>query len=247
VNAASARYVLLSFGGRRFRMLATSGGLLETPITTNAVLLTPGDRVDIAMGPLEEGEIISVESLPYDRHSGRKHVEAIRTIRVGPPLPSTASVPDRLRHDRAPRSEQCDADRRNFLLSGRSSLRHRRGLPDQREVHHTDKPVTVVSFRSGKSSTTPDGSPVPLARLSFRCSAKTGRRRVSLVEDTVKRAGEQSRRHCLDAGRSAGGLDVSLPHPRAPRRGMMAHFCRGAPGESLDSDQLAAISHHHHH
>jgi FtsP/CotA-like multicopper oxidase with cupredoxin domain len=70
VNAASARYVRLSIGGRSFRLLGTGGGLLETPVTVSETLLSPGDRVDVAVGPFAEGDVLVVESLPYDRGTG---------------------------------------------------------------------------------------------------------------------------------------------------------------------------------
>ena len=44
VNAASARYVRLSIGGRPFTLLGTDGGLLSAPVAMNEALLTPGDR-----------------------------------------------------------------------------------------------------------------------------------------------------------------------------------------------------------
>jgi len=74
VNAASARFVLLSFGGRPFQLIGSSGGLTEAPITMTEVLLTPGDRADLALGPFEEGLTIPLQSLPYDRHAGGKRV-----------------------------------------------------------------------------------------------------------------------------------------------------------------------------
>lgn len=51
VNAASARYLRLSIGGRPFIILGTDGGLIEAPVTVQEVLLVPGDRIDLAVGP----------------------------------------------------------------------------------------------------------------------------------------------------------------------------------------------------
>jgi FtsP/CotA-like multicopper oxidase with cupredoxin domain len=56
INASSARYVRLSIGGRPFTILGTDGGLIEAPVTITEVLLTPADRVDIAVGPFTEGD-----------------------------------------------------------------------------------------------------------------------------------------------------------------------------------------------
>jgi FtsP/CotA-like multicopper oxidase with cupredoxin domain len=69
VNASSARYVRLSIGGRPFRIIGTDGGLIPAPVTATEVLLATADRVEIAVGPFEEGETIEVESLKYNRRS----------------------------------------------------------------------------------------------------------------------------------------------------------------------------------
>ena len=97
INASSARYVKLSIGGRPFSALGTSGGLLEAPVTLSDVLLPPGDRIDIAVGPFEAGEIMAVLSAPYDRGLGIGEPERFATLRVGPPADSKAVFPQRLR------------------------------------------------------------------------------------------------------------------------------------------------------
>ena len=98
VNAASARYVRLSIGRRPFTLLGTDGGLIDAPITLNEVLLTPADRVELAVGPFEEGETLHIESLPYNRRSiARVKTEPFATLRVGRAAPSRAVIPDRLR------------------------------------------------------------------------------------------------------------------------------------------------------
>src|SRR5688572_2988720 len=43
INAASARYVRLSIGGRPFRIIGTDGGLIASPMTATEVLLVPSD------------------------------------------------------------------------------------------------------------------------------------------------------------------------------------------------------------
>jgi FtsP/CotA-like multicopper oxidase with cupredoxin domain len=97
VNAASARYVRLSIGGRPFRVLGTGGGLLEAPVTMTEVLLTPGERVDLAVGPFAVGDVLAITSEPYDRGTGATAAQRFATLRVGPAAPSIAAVPERLR------------------------------------------------------------------------------------------------------------------------------------------------------
>ena len=88
VNAASARYVRLSIGGRPFTILGTDGGLIEAPFTVSEVLLAPADRVDLAVGPFAEGELLDVESLAYNRRTvARAKRERFATLRVGPAAP----------------------------------------------------------------------------------------------------------------------------------------------------------------
>src|SRR5205823_2164603 len=70
VNAANSRYVRLSIGARPFSIIGTEGGLIGEPREVTEVLVTPGERVDLAVGPFEEGELLEVTALPYDRGKG---------------------------------------------------------------------------------------------------------------------------------------------------------------------------------
>jgi len=97
VNAANTRFVRLSIGGRPFTIVGSDGGLLTAPVEATEVLITPGERVDLAVGPFDEGELIEIEGLPYDRGKGETPRERFATLRVGPSAPSQASIPARLR------------------------------------------------------------------------------------------------------------------------------------------------------
>jgi FtsP/CotA-like multicopper oxidase with cupredoxin domain len=97
VNAANTRFVRLSIGARPFSILGTDGGLLPSRVQTSEVLITPGERVDLAVGPFAEGEVLEIESLPYDRGKGERPPERFATLRVGAAAPSRAEIPDRLR------------------------------------------------------------------------------------------------------------------------------------------------------
>jgi FtsP/CotA-like multicopper oxidase with cupredoxin domain len=142
INAASSRYVRMSIGRRPFQVVGTGGGMLERPTVTRDVLLTPGDRIDVAVGPFAPGEVISVLSEPYDRGLGERTAEQFATVRVGPAAPSRLSVLERPRaierlvaRDTAPTrevafSERVDADGGvTFLING--------------EQHYRADPVTV--------------------------------------------------------------------------------------------------------
>jgi FtsP/CotA-like multicopper oxidase with cupredoxin domain len=98
INASNTRFVRLSVGGQPFAILGTDGGLLPRPLTATEVLITPGERFDLAVGPFAEGESVAVEALAYDRGKGQTTTERFATLDVGRCAPSRADVPSALRH-----------------------------------------------------------------------------------------------------------------------------------------------------
>src|ERR671938_1072359 len=85
VNAANTRFVRLSIGGRPFTIVGSDGGLLPHPLSATEGLVTPRERVDLAVGPFDEGEQIELEALPYDRGKGESPRERFATLRVVAP------------------------------------------------------------------------------------------------------------------------------------------------------------------
>ncbi len=143
VNASSARYIRLSLGGRPFRIIGTDGGLIEAPVTVEEVLLPPADRVEIAVGPFEnDGEVFSIEDLPYNRMAAKKGVERFGTIRIAPRKPSTARVPEKLR-EIAPLFTGPVNVTRTVKLGFKLSLRRGLDFVVNGERHHHDQPVKV--------------------------------------------------------------------------------------------------------
>ena len=141
VNASSSRYVLLSVGDRPFAILGTDGGLVPEPVTATEVLLTPGDRVDLAVGPFSQGESVAVESRPYDRGMVKEEGARYATVRVGAPAPSRANVPPALRRIE-PLVVGDVAPNRTVRLGGRPSLRGVKWMVAG-EAHHRAEPVRV--------------------------------------------------------------------------------------------------------
>jgi FtsP/CotA-like multicopper oxidase with cupredoxin domain len=143
INASSARYVRLSLGGAKFRIIGTDGGLIEAPVEANEFLLPAADRVDLLVGPFEEGETLAIESLEYKRMTMKaRGAERFGTLVVGPRKESRASVPARLRTIEPLAPIDAPANRKVTFSIG---LSLRRGL-DFRvngEVHHEDRPVKV--------------------------------------------------------------------------------------------------------
>ena len=97
VNAANTRFVRLSIGDRPFSIIGSDGGLLQAPLEAREALVTPGERVDLAVGPFAEGEVVEIAAMPYDRGKGESTSERFATVRVGRAAPSHAAIPSVLR------------------------------------------------------------------------------------------------------------------------------------------------------
>ncbi len=143
INASSARYFVLNLAGREFSIVGTDGGLLESPRPVRSQLITPGERFDIIVGPFEEGDVFSLESLPYNRMTFlRPRREKFATIRVGRPAPSVAHVPDTLRTIVQLTASDTEINRRVVLSVG-PSLKDGMDFLMNGSVHVNDKPVKV--------------------------------------------------------------------------------------------------------
>jgi FtsP/CotA-like multicopper oxidase with cupredoxin domain len=143
INASSARYVRLSIGGTSFRILGTDGGLLEAPVAATEVLLSPADRIDLAVGPFAEGQVLRVEALKYFRTTIRKRkTEPFAILKAGPARPSTAVIPERIRTIE-PLVTGPVTPTRTVKLGVRMSLRRGVDFVINKQMHHRDAPVKV--------------------------------------------------------------------------------------------------------
>lgn len=143
INASSARYFLLNMGGKHFQIMATDGGLLESPETVTELLITPGERFDIIAGPFQEGEVFSIETLPYNRTTflkARRHTYA--TVHVVNAKPSVAFIPEKLRTI-IPLASQDAVVTRKVKLSVSPSLKHGIDFRVNNKLHADDAPVKV--------------------------------------------------------------------------------------------------------
>jgi FtsP/CotA-like multicopper oxidase with cupredoxin domain len=93
VNAANTRFVRLSISGRPFTVIGTDGGLVRDRLEATEVLITPGERVELEVGPFQEGEELEIEALPYDRGKGESPRERFASLSVGAPELSQVEVP----------------------------------------------------------------------------------------------------------------------------------------------------------
>ena len=147
VNASSARYLRLALGGRPFSLIGTDGGLIDRPRTTDEVLVAPADRVELAVGPFEEGESLTVESRRYYRGAfALPKTERFATIRVGKAEPSRALLPDRLRHIE-PLVPAHATPTREVKLGWKLSAKHGVDFTINRETHHRGEPCTAGTLQ----------------------------------------------------------------------------------------------------
>jgi FtsP/CotA-like multicopper oxidase with cupredoxin domain len=143
INSSSARYFLLYLEGRPFKIIGTDGGLLEAPITATEALITPGERLDIVVGPFEEGETFALESLGYNRKTFLKAKrQTFATVKVKEAKPSLAYLPERLRtiEPLAPPNTPVS---RKVKLSVGPSLKNGMNFLVNGKMHVNDKPVIV--------------------------------------------------------------------------------------------------------
>ncbi|MGN6533822.1 MAG: multicopper oxidase family protein [Ginsengibacter sp.] len=143
VNAASARYFRLSLQGIPFRIIATDGGLLEAPRTETELLITPGERYDIVVGPFNEGDVFHIETLPYNRMTFLKSKkQKYATVHVTENIASKAFIPETF--DKIPSlAKQNIAINRTVKLGVGLSVKHGIDFLVNGETHCNDSPVMV--------------------------------------------------------------------------------------------------------
>jgi len=66
VNAANGRFFNLSLPGHSFLVIGWDGGLIETPYTTQTLLVSPGERYEVIV-ELTKAENLALQTLYYDR------------------------------------------------------------------------------------------------------------------------------------------------------------------------------------
>lgn len=154
INASSARYFRLYLGGIRFRIISTDGGLTEKPVETAEIMLVPGERYDVLVGPFKEGDTFLIESLPYNR---RTFIRSRRTrfgsIVVGEAAKSRFQLPERLRSI-TPLAPQNARVNRKVKFSVGASLRNGIEFLVNGDTHASDEPVRIGELQVWEVSNT---------------------------------------------------------------------------------------------
>jgi len=84
VNAAKSRFFYLDLEGQAFTVIGVDGGLQERPVTSDILLVTPGERVDVIVAPKgKAGTPLTLRAMLYNRGYGSvqyRGVEDVMTI-----------------------------------------------------------------------------------------------------------------------------------------------------------------------
>ena len=94
VNAAKSRFFYLDLDGQPFTVIGADGGIQERSVTTDIVLVTPGERVDVIVHPKgKAGTPLTLRAMLYNRGYGSveyRSVEDVLTIEFTKEAPVAA-------------------------------------------------------------------------------------------------------------------------------------------------------------
>lgn len=81
VNAAKSRFFYLDLDGQPFTTIGADGGLQERAVTSDIVLVTPGERVDVIVTPKgKAGTPLTVRAMLYNRGYGSVEYRAVEEV-----------------------------------------------------------------------------------------------------------------------------------------------------------------------
>jgi FtsP/CotA-like multicopper oxidase with cupredoxin domain len=109
VNAAKSRFFYLDLEGQPLTVIGADGGIQERPVTTDILLVTPGERVDVIVAPKgKAGTPLTLRAMLYNRGYGSveyRAVEDVLTIEFTKETPIVAKPPTVTREMVAPSIE----------------------------------------------------------------------------------------------------------------------------------------------
>jgi FtsP/CotA-like multicopper oxidase with cupredoxin domain len=81
VNAAKSRFFYLDLEGQPLTVIGADGGIQERPVTTDILLVTPGERVDVIVAPKgTAGAPLTLRAMLYNRGYGSVEYRAVEDI-----------------------------------------------------------------------------------------------------------------------------------------------------------------------
>ncbi len=81
VNAAKSRFFYLDLEGQAFTVIGADGGLLERPVTSDLLLITPGERVDVIVTPKgKAGTPLTLRAMLYNRGYGSVQYRSVEDV-----------------------------------------------------------------------------------------------------------------------------------------------------------------------
>lgn len=245
INASSARYFRLFLGGKNFDIISTDGGLIEKPFRATELMLVPGERADILVGPFTEGDSFAIESLPYNRmtmvKSGRKRFGEARVTKS---KTSVFSSPTQMRSIE-PLASQGATPNRNIRFSVGPSLTHGIDFLVNGETHATDEPVKVGELQVWEiSNTSLMDHPFHLHGFFFQVLEINGKAPAFLSwKDTVNLPPRSKVKIAWMPDDRPGSWMYHCHILEHHEAGMMGHFQVVRPGSAAPHIE----QHHHHH
>jgi len=246
INSSSAKYFYLYLGERSFKIIATDGGLLERPREVTQVLLTPGERVDILVGPFAEGEKFSIESLPFNRMTSIKPKHAqYATVKVGTPKLSKAFIPENLRTIESLASQDARVSRKIKFSVG-PSWKHGIDFLVNDHIHTDDNPVNIGELQVWEvANTSLMDHPFHLHGFFFQVIEENGNAPAYKAwKDTFNLKPKSKIKIAWMPDNRPGRWMYHCHILEHHEAGMMAHFEVVDPNKG---EQLSGLHHHHHH
>jgi FtsP/CotA-like multicopper oxidase with cupredoxin domain len=81
VNAAKSRFFFLDLDGQPFTVIGSDGGMQEKPVTTDILLVTPGERVDVIVAPKgKAGTQLPLRAMLYNRGYGSVEYRSVEEV-----------------------------------------------------------------------------------------------------------------------------------------------------------------------
>lgn len=81
VNAAKSRFFYLDLDGQNFHVIGQDGGFQERPTTTDILLVTPGERMDVVVTPTgAPGSRLALRAMLYNRGYGSVEYRSVEDV-----------------------------------------------------------------------------------------------------------------------------------------------------------------------